>query len=77
MRTDYVLTLMEHVARTLRPEGLTILEPPVVLKGMKMAMHWHRRFDADQGHAFLRESLRRVARDLSRRKAQPSPAPAR
>jgi DNA-binding transcriptional LysR family regulator len=68
-RTDYVLTLMERVARTLRLEGLMILEPPVALAGMKMAMHWHRRFDADQGHAFLRECLRRVARDLSGRKA--------
>jgi DNA-binding transcriptional LysR family regulator len=72
-RTDYVLTLAERVARMLRPEGLVIFEPPVALEGMKMAMHWHRRFDADQGHAFLRESLRRVARDLTGRKALAKP----
>jgi DNA-binding transcriptional LysR family regulator len=66
-RTDHVLTLAERVARTLRPElGLVIVEPPLALPGFELAMHWHVRNDADAGHAFLREALRRAARPLRR-----------
>lgn len=66
-RSDYVLTLAERVARSLRPElGLTIVEPPLALPGFEIAMHWHVRHDADPGHVFLRDILRRTARSLGR-----------
>jgi hypothetical protein len=65
--SDYVLTLAERVARTLRPElGLTIVEPPIELPGFEIAMHWHVRHDADPAHLFLREQLRKAARPLRR-----------
>ena len=65
--SDYVLTLAERVARTLRPElGLVILEPPIALPGFEIAMHWHVRHDRDPGHVFMREQLRKVARPLKR-----------
>ena len=67
MRSDYVLTLAERVARTLRPElDLTLLEPPVALPGFEIGMHWHVRQDQDPGHMFLREALRKAARPLRR-----------
>jgi DNA-binding transcriptional LysR family regulator len=66
-RSDYVLTLAERVARSLRPElGLTIVEPPLALPGFEIAMHWHVRHDADPAHVFLRDSLRKAARALRR-----------
>jgi DNA-binding transcriptional LysR family regulator len=66
-RSDYVLTLAERVARTVRPElDLAIVEPPLALPGFEIAMHWHVRHDADPGHAFLREALRKAARPLKR-----------
>jgi DNA-binding transcriptional LysR family regulator len=66
-RSDHVLTLAERVARTLRPElDLVIVEPPLALPGFEIAMHWHVRHDADAGHVFLREALRRAARPLKR-----------
>jgi DNA-binding transcriptional LysR family regulator len=65
--SDYVLTLAERVARTLRPElGLTIVEPPIEIPDFEIAMHWHVRHDADPGHLFLREQLRKAARSLRR-----------
>lgn len=57
--TDYVLTLAEHVARDVaRLLDLRLLEPPVDLEGFSIAMHWHARHDADEGHRFLRDAVR-------------------
>jgi DNA-binding transcriptional LysR family regulator len=67
MHSDYVLTLAERVAETLKPElGLAIVEPPLALPGFEIAMHWHVRHDTDPAHAFLREALRKAARPLRR-----------
>lgn len=64
-KTDYVVTLAERVARSLRPDlGLTIVEPPLELPGFEIVMHWHVRHDADAGHVFFREAMRRSARAL-------------
>jgi DNA-binding transcriptional LysR family regulator len=61
-RTDLVLTIAERVARiALRGLPLVSLEPPVGLKPFALTMLWHPRNDADPGHAFVRESLARVA----------------
>ena len=60
--TDYVLTLAEHVARDVgRFLGLRLLEPPVDLEGFSIAMHWHARHDADEGHRFFRDAVRASA----------------
>jgi DNA-binding transcriptional LysR family regulator len=65
MKTDYVITLAERVAKTLRPDlGLAIVEPPLELPGFEIVMHWHARHEADAGHGFLREVVRRSARGM-------------
>jgi DNA-binding transcriptional LysR family regulator len=65
--TDYVLTLAERVAKMVSPElDLVIASPPVELKGFTLAMYWHLRDEADPGHQFLREMIRKSARSLRR-----------
>ncbi len=64
-KTDYIVTLAERVARSLRPDlRLTIVEPPLELPGFEIVMHWHVRHEADAAHMFLREAVRRSARAL-------------
>jgi DNA-binding transcriptional LysR family regulator len=38
-------------------EAVQILEPPVALPSYKVKQHWHERFNADAGNAWLRKTL--------------------
>lgn len=58
VRSDAILTVSERLALQLADElGLAILEPPLPLEPFALSMLWHPRFDADVGHAWLRDQL--------------------
>ncbi|MEV0644354.1 LysR family transcriptional regulator [Phytomonospora sp. NPDC050363] len=40
--------------------GLVVLETPLVLPSLDISQGWHAKFDADEGHAWLRERVREV-----------------
>ena len=57
-RTDLICTLPARVARVFERRGkLKSLPPPVPIPVADVAVHWHERFDADQGNCWLREQL--------------------
>src|SRR5438067_1649539 len=57
-RTDLICTLPARVARVFERRGkLKSLPPPVPIAVADVAVHWHERFDADQGNRWLREQL--------------------
>jgi DNA-binding transcriptional LysR family regulator len=57
-RTDLICTLPARVARVFERRGkLKSLPPPVPIPVADVAVHWHERFDADQGNRWLREQL--------------------
>jgi DNA-binding transcriptional LysR family regulator len=65
--SEYVLTTAERVARAhARGLGLVIKRPPLALAPIQVRLAWHRRFDHDLEHAWLRrlivETIRRAAR---------------
>ena len=45
--------------------GLTIAEPPVDIPAHDACLAWHRRFDQDRGHQWLRDSIVAEAKALS------------
>src|SRR5919202_415425 len=54
-RTDLICTLPARVARVFERRGkLKSLPPPVPIPVADVAVHWHARFDADQGNRWLR-----------------------
>jgi DNA-binding transcriptional LysR family regulator len=66
--SDRVLTVSERIARALAPSlGLTVYEPPLRLEPFTLSLVWHPRFDADRGHAWLRERLVEVTREADPR----------
>jgi DNA-binding transcriptional LysR family regulator len=50
--------LAEHFARYF---PLRLLDPPVELPSVTMAMQWHKYLDKDAGHRWFREGLCRLA----------------
>ncbi|MCA9684179.1 MAG: LysR family transcriptional regulator [Myxococcales bacterium] len=59
--SERILTVSERIARKLAPGlGLVLLEPPLPLEPFALSMVWHPRFDADPGHAWLRERMLEV-----------------
>jgi DNA-binding transcriptional LysR family regulator len=61
--TDYVLTLAARVAKRLaRRLGLAIRTPPIELPGFEASLVWHRRFEDDPAHRWLREQITRAVR---------------
>jgi DNA-binding transcriptional LysR family regulator len=57
-RTDLVCTLPARVARVFERRGkLKSLPPPVPIPVADVAVHWHERFEADQGNRWLREKV--------------------
>lgn len=60
--TDYVLTLPERVARRFAADlDLAIRTPPLELSGFDLELTWHRRYDADPAHAWLRDRFAAAA----------------
>jgi DNA-binding transcriptional LysR family regulator len=63
MRTDMVMTLSARLARRLAAaHGLVCREPPVSVRHTRLSLVFHRRFEADAGHAWLRRLLLAMAR---------------
>ncbi len=63
--TDLVLTLAERIARFYADQlPLRVLEPPLRLPRIRLAMIWHEQHDADPAHRWLRERFGAVAAEL-------------
>ncbi|MBI0534897.1 LysR family transcriptional regulator [Roseomonas sp. KE2513] len=63
--TDMIMTLSSRLARQLAAvHGLALRPVPVETKHMRLSMIFHRRFEADQGHAWLRRLLLALAREV-------------
>jgi len=57
-RTDLICTLPARVAHVFERRGkLKSLPPPVAIPVADVAVHWHERFEADQGNRWLREQI--------------------
>lgn len=70
-QADLVLTGPASLA-ALMPPDVVVREPPIALPGHSMAMVWHRRFDADAGHRWLRERLVEVGATVNSEKRRAS-----
>lgn len=56
--TDLVATIDDRVARLLaQSHGLRVLEPPVTVRPVPLAMLWHERTHRDPARAWLRERI--------------------
>ena len=70
-RTEMVMTLSARLARCLAAtHGLAVREIPVDTRHLRLSLIFHRRFEADAGHAWLRRLLITVARDIGEQKAR-------
>jgi DNA-binding transcriptional LysR family regulator len=64
-RTDFVMTLSARLATQLaEAHGLVLRPCPVEIRHTRLSLVFHRRFEADQGHAWLRRALLAVAREV-------------
>jgi DNA-binding transcriptional LysR family regulator len=64
-RTEFVITLSARLARRLAAaHGLALREPPVAVRHTRLSLVFHRRFEADPGHAWLRRLLLAEARTV-------------
>ena len=64
-RTDMVMTLSARLAcRMAEAHGLTARESPVPMRHTRLSMIFHRRFESDSGHAWLRRLILAVAREV-------------
>jgi LysR family transcriptional regulator, mexEF-oprN operon transcriptional activator len=66
MQTDMVMALSRRLARQLATsQGLVLRPCPVEVPHMRLSLIFHRRFEADQGHAWLRRLLLSLAREAT------------
>ncbi len=64
-RTDMIVTLSARLAAQMAAaHGLVSRDPPVEVKHMRLSLVFHRRFEADPGHAWLRRMLLALAREV-------------
>jgi DNA-binding transcriptional LysR family regulator len=64
-RTEMVMTLSARLAtRLAEVHGLVVRPCPVEIKHTRLSLVFHRRFEADAGHAWLRRTLMAVAREV-------------
>lgn len=64
-RTDMIISLSARLAVQLAAaHGLVTREPPVALEHTRLSLVFHRRFEADSGHAWLRRLVLAVAREV-------------
>lgn len=64
-RTDMIITVSARLARTLAaPHGLVVREPPVAVRHTRLSLVFHRRFEADPGHAWLRRLVLAESREV-------------
>ncbi|MFI1992629.1 LysR family transcriptional regulator [Actinoplanes sp. NPDC020271] len=65
-RTDLVGLMPARLgSRAVEALGLVALEPPLDLPAKEIAMAWHRRYDADGAHAWLRAQIRATVATLT------------
>ncbi len=63
--TDMVMTLSARLALRLgEAHGLVVRESPVEIRHTRLSMIFHRRFESDSGHAWLRRLILAVAREV-------------
>jgi LysR family transcriptional activator of mexEF-oprN operon len=64
-RTDMVMTLSGRLAmRMAETYGLVVRPCPVEIRHTRLSLVFHRRFEGDAGHAWLRRTLLAVAREV-------------
>lgn len=64
-RTDMIMSLTARLAlRMSEAHGLALRPCPVEMKHSRLSLIFHRRFEADPGHAWLRRTLLAVAREV-------------
>lgn len=64
-RTDMVMTLSARLAQRMAATSGLLLRPcPIEIRHTRLSLVFHRRFEADPGHAWLRRSLLAVAREV-------------
>lgn len=64
-RTDMIITLSARLARQMaEAHGLVPRPPPVAINHTRLSLVFHRRFEADQGHAWVRRLLLAIAREV-------------
>jgi DNA-binding transcriptional LysR family regulator len=63
--TDMIITLSARLAHQLATaHGLVVRPPPVPVQHTRLSLLFHRRFEADAGHAWLRRLILALARDV-------------
>lgn len=63
--TDMIIALSARLAHQLATvHGLVVRCPPVPLQHTRLSLLFHRRFEADAGHAWLRRLILALARDV-------------
>lgn len=64
-RTEMVMTLSSRLARVIAEDhDLVLRESPVEIRHTRLSMIFHRRFEGDAGHAWLRRLMLSVAREV-------------
>lgn len=65
--TDMIACVAEKLARRVAPSlGLVLLDMPVRVPSYDVCLVWHRRFDQDRGHMWLRETIIAEGKTLSK-----------
>jgi len=63
--SELIITLAERLARTLTSHlPLTIHEPPLTIPRFTMQLYWHERMHREPAHAWLRQQIIEVAKEL-------------
>lgn len=76
-RTDMIITLSARLACQLaEAHGLVLRDPPVSVQHTRLSLIFHRRFEADPGHAWLRRLILAVAREVAPAGAREDTSPA-
>jgi LysR family transcriptional activator of mexEF-oprN operon len=64
-RTDMVITLSARLARQMAAaHGLLCRDPPLAVRHTRLSLLFHRRFEADAAHAWLRRLILALAREV-------------
>ena len=65
-RTEMIITLSARLAHALArlDGGLVVRTPPVEIHHTRLSLIFHRRFEADPGHAWLRRRIIALAREV-------------
>lgn len=64
-RSDLVMTLPAMLARTVADPGrFVVLPPPLDLPGFTMSLIWHKRYQDDPSHIWLRDSIVAAGKSL-------------